>query len=470
MHLHTRAFSLHVVFINLLAAITLATHFRGGTISWRPVGGNEVEFFFKMGWTYGLGPGCTESKIGQFVDDPLLNGGSTQNAWKCLQGCTGQPEIQPAHYFCMAASSQEGWEQGQNTFNYTFDQPGLFVVGFEGNAWMRLDNGKGDGDWNVTTTVDLRDRSDIGQPNSSPVSSSQTLYYMQYDCHQELDIPVIDPDGDEVRCYWATGDECKAVCNALPGAHLDSKTCRITFDTTKASNYIPGGFYAVALTIKDYPRTEITLDGSVKKTPTDSLSSVPVQFLIQTPEFNVSCDAKPRFVAPTPAEGSEVLILAGDKLTVHIVADNGNDTSNVTTIDVMGPVRMHQSSLTALPNVQNTFQKTLTWQTTLTDLGEHIVCTRASNERGKSADQRCFTIKIVPDHCRSQPCKNGATCQSITGVLNCQCAPGYTGKHCEIDIDECDPDPCQNGGTCQDHVNAYSCLCVPGFTDKNCST
>ena len=36
---------------------------------------------------------------------------------------------------------------------------------------------------------------------------------------------------------------------------------------------------------------------------------------------------------------------------------------------------------------------------------------------------------------------------------------GYTGVHCEIDIDECTPGPCQNGGQCTDGINAFYCNC-----------
>ncbi len=35
---------------------------------------------------------------------------------------------------------------------------------------------------------------------------------------------------------------------------------------------------------------------------------------------------------------------------------------------------------------------------------------------------------------------------------------GYSGSHCEIDIDECQSNPCANGGTCYDKPNGFKCF------------
>lgn len=41
---------------------------------------------------------------------------------------------------------------------------------------------------------------------------------------------------------------------------------------------------------------------------------------------------------------------------------------------------------------------------------------------------------------------------------------GFTGSHCETEVQECSSLPCQNGATCYDGVGYYTCTCVPGFT------
>jgi hypothetical protein len=38
------------------------------------------------------------------------------------------------------------------------------------------------------------------------------------------------------------------------------------------------------------------------------------------------------------------------------------------------------------------------------------------------------------------------------------------------DVDECASGPCMNGGSCRDRVNGYFCQCAPGFTGHHCQT
>nr|XP_047923095.1 protein crumbs homolog 1 isoform X4 [Anser cygnoides] len=71
------------------------------------------------------------------------------------------------------------------------------------------------------------------------------------------------------------------------------------------------------------------------------------------------------------------------------------------------------------------------------------------------------------DECFSNPCVHG-NCTDRIASYECICEPGYTGLNCEEDIDNCHGHQCANGATCIDGVNGYSCLCASNFTGKLC--
>ena len=52
---------------------------------------------------------------------------------------------------------------------------------------------------------------------------------------------------------------------------------------------------------------------------------------------------------------------------------------------------------------------------------------------------------------------------------SCECAAGYTGATCEVDIDECLPAVCPANSKCVDAINSYTCVCNPGFEGAECT-
>lgn len=80
----------------------------------------------------------------------------------------------------------------------------------------------------------------------------------------------MDPDGDIVKCRWATSFECGHVCTGLPTATLYSN-CTITLNATSENMYHEDGIYTVALMVEDFPR-QTAVDNV-----TEPLSSVPLQ-------------------------------------------------------------------------------------------------------------------------------------------------------------------------------------------------
>ena len=42
----------------------------------------------------------------------------------------------------------------------------------------------------------------------------------------------------------------------------------------------------------------------------------------------------------------------------------------------------------------------------------------------------CYFVPDV-DECKNSPCKNGGKCTNLMGSYRCDCAQGFTGKHCD---------------------------------------
>lgn len=58
-----------------------------------------------------------------------------------------------------------------------------------------------------------------------------------------------------------------------------------------------------------------------------------------------------------------------------------------------------------------------------------------------------------------QSCKNGGKCVKPD---MCSCPPGFTGRHCELDVNEClEEKPCDQA--CYNTLGSYYCICRDGF-------
>jgi len=91
-----------------------------------------------------------------------------------------------------------------------------------------------------------------------------------------------------------------------------------------------------------------------------------------------------------------------------------------------------------------------------------------SNENKKVFKHRRQNCEVKKDDCgRDNPCLNGGSCRDSFGSYVCDCPLGFTGRHCEININDCENAPCRNG-RCIDNINSFKCECYQGWAGNLC--
>ena len=64
-------------------------------------------------------------------------------------------------------------------------------------------------------------------------------------------------------------------------------------------------------------------------------------------------------------------------------------------------------------------------------------------------------------------CSHFFHCESRQGFYYCTCQAGFSGPHCNINIDDCSSNLCVHG-KCEDGINRFDCVCDKGYWGTNC--
>ena len=245
----------------LLFAVTIESdHFRGGTVTWKPINnavtGSEVSILITQTYTWTLSLiNCTSDMIA--AHSSLINlgarSGSTSNL-TCISNCSTAGgyignEV-PITGYCIDYSNALDLTVSQRTDMVNLTVDSYFTVAFVGTGGLYpLALGSSTG-WSLSCRIDLYVRSDNGLINTPPVATCISYISIPVGITQTIQIPVLDADNDVVRCRFSSGSsECVNTCPpaSLPSGTSLTPSCVLTITGNTAGDY-----YLVAMQVNNF--------------------------------------------------------------------------------------------------------------------------------------------------------------------------------------------------------------------------
>ncbi|XP_044165767.1 uncharacterized protein LOC114963338 isoform X2 [Acropora millepora] len=381
----------HAIVVNLLTFLALqwlsktqATHFRHAIITWAPANSysNTLILRFRMAFrrSFSSSYNCDQS----IIKSGALRGSGGSWIARCSSGYCSSRTIANTGFQCTDFSVDEDWTMGENNFTYTFPSVSKeWVVSYQGCCWISSLVKYPDGNWLVSTTVNLTRRSDTGRINSSPVSKSPAIIRFREGCPQSFRIPVEDPDDDVVKCRWATYSESSRQTDSFPHGVIDERACLLHYNGRNRT----AGTYAVALTLEDFP------EGTTDFSSVTRFSAVGLQFLVIITARSGSCTDVPLFTKSTPSDGECTEVQIGSAYRAVIEVKLQDLSRHVTEIVTSSPVGMQ---LTPLRHdaLQGIFYRNITWYPSQYQVGQQLFCFKAKDSAGSETEWRCITILV----------------------------------------------------------------------------
>ena len=123
----------------LLLTAATGSHFRGGSISFRPLrrSGQLVHGQFQTSFSWRRGYGTMTSCDQTIIDKRALFGPILDIT--CEVGCEAPSQvIGNTSIICTSFSAQDDWSFGQNSFEYVLKSDTYYEVSFIGGYWVEL--------------------------------------------------------------------------------------------------------------------------------------------------------------------------------------------------------------------------------------------------------------------------------------------------------------------------------------------
>ena len=239
--------------------------------------------------------------------------------------------------------------------------------------------------------IDLKTRTKTGQINSSPITSMPPVITLPINTQQVIRIPMIDTDGDIVKCRWANQsttyhvtsiDECASACNRNSNFTLYTSS-NLDNNCTLIVNISTVGFYAVAIQIEDF----------LPAAPYHPSSSISLQFLIRG--INDRNDSLPQIIGEF-TNGATVTVSANTVFSTSIIAKTGYNLTEITKFssDIV-PFGVTTTSSVIEQNA-SIYSFIFTWTPTIDQIGtKQLYCTIATDDENRQSTQYCLNFIVI---------------------------------------------------------------------------
>ncbi|CAF3865202.1 unnamed protein product [Adineta steineri] len=363
--------------------IVQGVHFRGGTITWRPLNntpsGSTVAVQVRERWSWNRGTYyCDDTTIASYgvigAGYPITYVSGTTGVWSNMDTGANCTDYSAA----LIVSSGEHYETRTFPLNISVS------IGFVNGNWLTNLVIGGSMAWSVVCRINTNLRPD-GYINSSPIAVSLPIVYKQINIQQVHVVQMSDFDGTDIlRCRFATAssnfngaNECDGVCNAIPGASLIQDNCTLVFTLT-----YPGVYAAAALQIEDY----------FSSSSTTPMSSVPLQFLFYGYAAPTgSCTTPPAIIGNLPNRAC-IGTPVGSNVTQYIIVQVYCPGHAITDLVSSVPSGMKKSAI--INSSPNVYEIILSWIPIQAQYGPQSVCAGAIDNIQLQSNQWCVTFLV----------------------------------------------------------------------------
>jgi hypothetical protein len=449
-----------------------ASHFRYGSISWQPLGGNTVEFTVQGGWRRDDNPSfddCVNPATGLVI--PCTGPSGFAGVGDVIREDIGDTEFFPGegpaisvggqhlYYLVTSISPADNWLFGvaldpaslpavDTTIQKTYSGPGPWTARIDSCCRISSLSGSNahinnpDRNYRVETTVNLNY---IG--NRPPVSALPPIVTCPVNSVCQFQVPGSDPDGDPIRYRLSTAAEAASggawtqpgPPNATNAASI-STSGLYTWNTTGATLGPVGTntLYSSQVIIEDLtgvtPKSKIAVDFFIQLVP----------LVNEEPSFN------------SPQCGTTLPVTSGQNISFGVSASDA-DAGDSVTLNVAG-LPPGATMTPTLPTAGNPVSSTFSWTPVMVQGGNVQVTFTATDPQNQQA--LCsVTIQVTGtcgdgdldsgEDCDSGTCCNAITCEFLTGVCRPIGGPCDVAESCTGQSGTCPPDDFVTGGVCR---------------------